>query len=124
MASAESTTNDEFFALSCAVRRLADCAKAHSPETFKSAAQVLDVRPSGLLRGMAYLGYLLSQAIDDTGAAENRTYADAAEALAEINALVAVLIDIQNEHDCMDMVQAELAKQASASKAKEPQPAI
>lgn len=91
----DTQVNDrEFFALPSAYGMLADAARERYPEIFKSAAHMLDMAPSQIMRGVAYLSYLLAHvSVDEEDADQRRV---AMSMLAGISALAARLIEHQN----------------------------
>ena len=101
MATTESITSREFFSIASAVLILGNVAKRHSPEALQDVSSALDMYPSSLLRGAAYLGWVLSQVEEDSRHPEADR--DARQALAEISALAAVLVEMQVEATCLRM---------------------
>ncbi|WP_374404155.1 hypothetical protein [Niveibacterium sp.] len=66
MADQNDTSNErEFFTLAYAFDTLAQAARDHAPEAFERSADQLDMVPAALMRGVAYLSYLLSNVPDD-----------------------------------------------------------
>lgn len=96
MADSDSTNgfNDrEYFTYPAVVGLMADTLKESNPGVFRRCANAIDMMPSSTLRGLGYLGCLLSRDDDATDV----QWQSAAGAIAEMTALMAVLIEMQND---------------------------
>lgn len=89
--------SDEFFAIASAVDILTRAAEAQSPKALIAASRTLDLAAPDLVRGCAYLGWLLSQAEQSDFSAEASR--SARQALVEMNALAAVLTEMKSRAD-------------------------
>lgn len=86
---------NNFFALSGAMDILVDVAKKHDPEALERAATMLDASPSAMSRATAYLGWLLARVPEVER--DRDMERNASDVLAELNALTAVLIDLESD---------------------------
>lgn len=106
MATTNTITSREFFTYPAAYTELAACAKKHDPETFIRTGNMLDMCPTHTLRGLSYAGWMLSQ-IDERDRHLQWTLAQ--QAIAELSAFVAALLEHQNDAECLKMAMDEQA---------------
>ena len=102
-------SSDQFFTVASAVDILAQVAEDHCPKAFQDVSLLLDMSPSSLMRGAAYLGWLLAQVPDDERNPDAELSAQCA--LAETTSLAAVLIEIQNRAGMQELIR-ELSRRA------------
>ena len=87
------TEHNDFYSIASAVTEILDAAQKHAPEAVERAGSMLDMSCAHLLRGVAYLSFIL----DENGDSDNdRHKAIARGALADMTALTAVLLELQN----------------------------
>lgn len=93
---ADTTVNElNFFGYSNGWAKLAECAKKHDPVTFNQVGFSIDTLPVETMRGLAYLGWILSEYPEDERSPMQ--HAIAHRVLGEMTALVAAMLDHQNE---------------------------
>lgn len=99
MADSEVTTTSninadrEFFTYCSVFSELAESVKKHDPQLFVRCANMIDMSHATTLRGLSYLGFVLAQ-YDEENTMQRRM---ATDALAELSALMACMIEFQNE---------------------------
>lgn len=100
-----SAADREFFTYPGVFAMLTECAKRHSPEILMEAARMVDMRPSTTLRGLSYLTWALAQVPREEIDPEQQTLA--MQTVAELSALVASLIDLQNDAAIIELCGVE-----------------
>lgn len=83
----------EFFTYCSVFSELAESVKKHDPQLFVSCASMIDMSHATTLRGLSYLGFVLAQYSED----DTMQRRMASDALAELSALMACMMEFQNE---------------------------
>ncbi len=87
-------SENDFYPVASAVAEILEAARKHAPEAVERASGLLDMSCASSLRGVAYLAFLVEQ-YDAT----DRHKAIARNTLAEVTALFAVLLELENLGD-------------------------
>lgn len=92
---AEDSPNDEreYFTYASIFGLMAESVKKHDPALYRKCASQIDMSETCTLRGLGYLGQLLAH--DKNASDMQRSFAGGT--IAEITALMAVLIEIKEE---------------------------
>lgn len=90
-------TDREFFTYCSVFRELAESVKTHDPQLFARCTNMIDMTHATTLRGLSYLGFVLAQ-YDEENTMQRRM---ATTALTEFTALMACMIEFQNEGDAI-----------------------
>ncbi len=112
MADQNDTSNEhDFFTLASMFDTLANAARTHAPQAFERSADQLDMTHVTLLRGVAYLSFLLGSVPEDQRAPMQHRLA--MSTLSEVSALVARLAEHQNAVDIHRTLSADRATEAA-----------
>lgn len=93
MSNTKNFSEREYFTYPAIVGLLAESAKKHDPELYAQCASAIDMSETCTLRGLGYLGQLLA---NDKNASEMQRSL-AGGTIAEITALMAVMIEMKEE---------------------------
>lgn len=96
MSTAIEFSDREYFAYAAIVDLLAESVKKHDPELYQKCASAIDMSETCTLRGLGYLGNLLAR---DKNASEMQR-AFAGGTIAEMTALMAVMVEIKEGGQC------------------------
>lgn len=113
MATSEHTCEPrEFFTYPHVFDMLASHVREHDRQAFVEAGRQLDMSCATTLRGLSYLGYVLTNVPEDERNPQQHDLA--VKTIAELSALVARLMEFQAEAKCMEVCDAEKRNPASA----------
>ncbi|MHB1333199.1 MAG: hypothetical protein ACYCY1_11430 [Sulfuriferula sp.] len=110
MADTDSNITD-FHPVPASFSILADVVRKADPEAFQRSANMLDMAPSSILRGLAYASYCLSIIPDDEQ--DPRQMGIARRAIGEMTELMAVLIEHQSAADTERLLCAHRSQAAA-----------
>lgn len=100
-ASDSSFSDNEYFTYSGIFAAMAESVRKNDPELFERCAGMIDLSHTHTLRGLAYLGRLLSS--DSSDCEVQKRFA--ADTIAEVTALVSNIIEMQCDGEAMDMAR-------------------
>ncbi len=98
-----SQASDEYFSLTGAWVALSESARQHDTEAFTLASTFIDTRPTVILRGLGFMLERLSLLPD--GEVPYREEKEAMRATAEIMALLAVMLEHQNNESLLGVLR-------------------
>lgn len=102
MADYDVTTQNEFFTYPSVFGQLAACAKKHDPDLFVSTGQMMDMSPALTLRGLSYASWVLANV--PRNERDDLAHDHAVQAVAELSALIARMLEHQNDADNMKLI--------------------
>ena len=104
MSTTTDTGSQEYFSFAAAWNTLARSAEQNDGKAFSAAATLLDMRPTTVLRGLAFM--MQQVAMIPEGNAPSSEIKDAMQSVAEVVSLIAVMLEHQNQDVAHSIISA------------------